>query len=60
MPRVDLELITDENMYNFVENSIRGEISMISTRHAQANNSSFPATYDDNLPQPESHLLRCK
>ena len=50
MSRVDLQLITDENMYNFVENSIRGGISMISTRHAQANNPSFPGTYDSNLP----------
>ena len=38
-------------MYHFIENSIRGEISMISTRHAQANNPSFPATYDANLPR---------
>ena len=50
MSRVDLQLITDENMYNFVENSIRGGISMISTRHARANNPSFPDTYDDKLP----------
>ena len=50
MSRVDLQLITDENMYNFVENSIRGGISMISTRHAQANNTYFPDTYDANLP----------
>ena len=50
MSRVDLELITDENMCNFVENSIRGGISMISTRHARANNSPFPDTYDSSLP----------
>ena len=31
MSRVDLELITNENIYNMVENSIRGGISMIST-----------------------------
>ena len=47
--RVDLQFITDENMYNFVVNSIRGGISMISTRHAQANDPSFPATYDASL-----------
>ena len=34
MSNVNLRLITDENMYNFVENSIRGGISMISTRPA--------------------------
>ena len=27
MSRIDLQLITDENMYNFVENNIRGGIS---------------------------------
>ena len=44
MSRVDLQLITYVDMYHFVENSIRGGISMISTRHAQANNPSFPDT----------------
>ena len=33
-------------MYHFVENSIRGGISMISTRHARANSPSFPSTYN--------------
>ena len=51
MSRVDLRLVTDDNMYTFVENSIRGGISMISTRHAKANSPSFPATYDANLPR---------
>ena len=37
-------------MYNYVDNSIRGGISIISTQHAQANNPSFPDTYDSNLP----------
>ena len=50
MSHVDLQLITDVNMYHFVENSIRGGISMISTRHAQANSPSFPDTYDSSLP----------
>ena len=50
MSNVDLQLITDENMYNFFENSIRGGISMISTRHVRANNPSFPDTYDSSPP----------
>ena len=50
MPRVELELITDENIYNLIENCIRGGISMISTRYARANDPSFPSTYDDKLP----------
>ena len=37
----------------FVENSIRGGISMNSTRHARANNPSFPATYDASLPRQD-------
>ena len=36
-------------MYHFVENSIPGGISMISTRYAQANSPSFPDTYS-SLP----------
>ena len=50
MSRVDLQLITDVDMYHFVEKSIRGGISMISTRHAQANRPSFPDTYDSRHP----------
>ena len=53
MSRVALELITDENIYNLVENSIRGCISMISTRHAQSNNPSFPDRHDDKLPRQD-------
>ena len=50
MSRVDLQLITDVDMHHFVENSVRGGISKISTRHAQANSPSFPGTYDASLP----------
>ena len=50
MSHVDLQLITDVDMYHFVENSIRGGISMISTRHAQAYSPSFLDIYDSSLP----------
>ena len=50
MSRVDLEQITDEKIYNLIENSIRGGISTISARHARANNPTIPDTYDSNLP----------
>ena len=53
MSRVDLELITNENIYNMIENSIRGGISMISTRHAKANNPSLASTYDPDLPRQD-------
>ena len=49
--RVDLQ--PDKDMYQFVENIICGGISMISTRHAQANNPSFSATYDASLPRQD-------
>ena len=40
MSRVDMQLITDVDMYHFVEKSILGGISIIS----------FPDTYDSSLP----------
>ena len=49
MPRVSLELITGVDMYHFVENSIRGALSMITTRYARANVPTLPA-YDATLP----------
>ena len=53
MSRVELEVITDENIYNLIENSIRGGNSMISTRYARANYPSIPSTYDDKLPRQD-------
>ncbi|ORP64564.1 hypothetical protein B7954_01790, partial [Vibrio cholerae] len=38
MTRVKLQLFTDIDMHLFVESAIRGGVSMISTRYAQANN----------------------
>ena len=49
MSRVSLELITDVDMYHFVENSIRCGISTITTRYARANVPTLPA-YDATLP----------
>ena len=54
MSRVSLELITDISMYYFVEKSIRGEISMITTRYAQANSPTLPG-YDAS--RPHVHLI---
>ena len=53
MSPVDLELITDDNVYNIVENSIRGGISMISTRWAKANNPRLLGICNANLPRQD-------
>ena len=45
MTPVSLELITDLDMYHFIENSIQGGISMITTRYAQAKSPTLPG-YD--------------
>ena len=36
--KVELELLTDDEMYLFLESSIRGGFSIITHRHAVANN----------------------
>ena len=45
MTGVTLELLTDEEQYMFVEDGMRGGISVISHRHSQANHPSIPG-YD--------------
>ena len=52
--RVSLELLTDSNMYLFIEKGLRGGISMVSHRHATANN---PQMEDFNPSQPTSYLM---
>ena len=50
---VELELISDPNMYLLIERGIRGGISTITKRHAIANNK-YMANYD---PKKESKYL---
>ena len=47
MSKIELELITDPDMFLFFENSICGGISTISHRYAKANNKCLP-NYDPN------------
>lgn len=49
MTGVELDQITDINMYQMIEKGLRGGISMITHRHAQANNK-YMKKYDDAKP----------
>ena len=53
MTGVELELLTDPDMYLFVEEGLRGGISMITHRHAKANNP-YVEGYD---PEKEHNYL---
>ena len=45
----ELDLFTDSEKFFFIENSIRGGISVVNHRHAKANNPLVP-DYDHNTP----------
>ena len=51
---VELELLTDHEMHMFVERGIRGGISMVSKRHAKANN---PLVSDYDESKPKSYIM---
>ena len=53
LTNVSLELLTEPDMYLFVEKGLRGGISMVSHRHATANN---PQMQNYNPDQPTSFL----
>ncbi|KAK3784623.1 hypothetical protein RRG08_003431 [Elysia crispata] len=52
--RVELELLTDYDQHLFIEKGMRGGISMVSKRHARANN---PAVEGYDSEKPNSHIL---
>ena len=49
MTKLDVELLCDPEQFLFDENSIRGEVSVVSHTHATANNE-FVANYKPNDP----------
>ncbi|KAK3757404.1 hypothetical protein RRG08_033172 [Elysia crispata] len=51
---VELELLTDYDQHLFIEKGMRGGISMVSKRHARANN---PAVEGYDPEKPNNHIL---
>ena len=51
---VSLELLTDYDQHLFIEKGMRGDISIVSKRHARANN---PAVEGYDPEKPNSHIL---
>jgi hypothetical protein len=56
--KVSLELLTDIDMHLFFEKGLRGGISMVSHRHAKANNPQVKATTQKNPPAGSSTMTR--
>ena len=54
MTKVELELLHDANMYNFIESGIRGGVSVICNRYAKAN---MRDASDYDPSKPETHIL---
>ena len=48
MAKVELEPISDADMYLFLENSLKGEVSYISKRYSKASNK-YLKSYDPDL-----------
>jgi len=48
MTRVELQLLTDPDMYLFIEDGLTGKISMISKRYGRTINKPYLAGYDKN------------
>jgi len=54
--KIELELLTDDEMYLFLESSIRGGVSTITHRHAVANNKYMEeGEYDSD--EDESYII---
>ena len=50
MTKVELELLTDPDMFLFFEKGVRGGVSAITKRYAKANNRYMGSEYDPNKP----------
>jgi len=54
MTNLELQLITDPNIYLMFENAIRGGVSTVSNRYSKANNK-YMSDYDSS--QPSSYIM---
>ena len=54
--KIELELITDPDMHLMVESGIRGGISMISNKYAEANNPYLEEYDPDQTSIPTLHI----
>ena len=52
--KVELDLLTDYDQHLFIEKGLRGGISMVSKRHAKANN---PRVAGHDSDKPNSHIM---
>ena len=57
MSKVQLELFTDVNMYEFIESGMRGGVSMVSKRKAEANNKYMGLQYVPRNGESDKFIL---
>ena len=60
MTKIELELLSDPQMYLMIEKGIRGGVSMITRRHAKANNPYMGSRYNPEEEKNISSIFRCK
>ena len=58
MTNLELQLITDPNIYLMFENAIRGGVSTVSNRYSKANNK-YMSDYDSSQPSSYNHVFGC-
>ena len=59
MTGVQLELMTDIDMFQFIEKGLRGGTSYIANRYGKANNHHMQE-YDEKEPSSLYHVFGCK
>ena len=55
MTNIKLELMTDMDMFQFIEKGMRAEVSYIANRYGKANNK-YMKEYDEKAPSKVYHV----